>query len=143
MGMGPSGGAPWAALLRVKLRDSPIFTSDVYTSSFRSTVPEGRERCSWTLGVLSWFIESWGGREGGREGGEGREGGREGGKSGERDRENERKDKGNEGGRDREGIMGGGGLVSGKTHNFGIQFLGICQTCKTFDFLTKRKPTKI
>ena len=33
-----------------------------------------------------------------------------------------------------EGIMGGGGLVSGKTHYFGIQFLGICQTRKTFDF---------
>ena len=49
----------------------------------------------------------------------GREG-KEGGKSGERDREKERKDKGNEGGRDREGIMGGGGLVSGKTHYFGI-----------------------
>ena len=70
-----------------------------------------------------------------------REGGREG--RVERETESERKDKGNEGGRDREGIMGGGGLVSGKTHNFGIQFLGICQTCKTFDFLTKRKPTKI
>ena len=61
----------------------------------------------------------------------------------ERETEKERKDKGNEGGRDREGIMGGGGLVSGKTHNFGIQFLGIYQTCKTFDFLTKRKPENL
>ena len=58
-------------------------------------------------------------------------------------RETEKKRERRKGMREGEGIMGGGGWVSRKTHYFSIQLLRICQTRKTFYFLTKRKPTKI